>query len=160
MNCVLFLKNVRYNLFLWCKAGFSASLLQFSASHDPSEIIIIYWFAAQETFLIINAKNICWKIYIFVTFIVYDMYLLTLLINWIYPCWIKALHSLKKSYWPKPFQQCTVSTFLEPIRSHVWLIKSINWWTKCFESDWLVSRCSTELALIWTTKEKCLLNRN
>ncbi len=25
-----------------------------SVSHDPSEIILIYWFAAQETFLIIN----------------------------------------------------------------------------------------------------------
>ncbi len=28
-------------------------LLQSSVSHDPSEIIIICWFAAQETFLII-----------------------------------------------------------------------------------------------------------
>ncbi len=31
---------------------YSASLLQSSVSHDPSEIIIICWFAAQETFLI------------------------------------------------------------------------------------------------------------
>jgi len=34
-------------------------------SHDPSEIILICWFAAQETFLIIiNVKNSCiylWK---------------------------------------------------------------------------------------------------
>ncbi len=29
------------NLFLWCKAEFSASLLQVSGSHDPSEIILI-----------------------------------------------------------------------------------------------------------------------
>ncbi len=36
------------------KAVFSASLLQSSVSHDPSEIIIICWFNAQETFLIIN----------------------------------------------------------------------------------------------------------
>ncbi len=30
---------------------FSASLLQFSVSHDASAIIIICWFAAQETFI-------------------------------------------------------------------------------------------------------------
>ncbi len=42
------------------KAEFSASLLQSSVSHDPSEIIIICWFAAQETFLIImNVENCC-----------------------------------------------------------------------------------------------------
>ncbi len=30
----------------------------FRVSHDPSEIIMIYWFAAQETFLIIiNVEN-------------------------------------------------------------------------------------------------------
>ncbi len=40
------------------KAEFSASLLQSSVSHDPSEIILICRFAAQETFLIIsNAEN-------------------------------------------------------------------------------------------------------
>jgi len=43
------------------KAEFSASLLQSSVSHDPSEIILICWFAAQETFLIIisveNSQN-------------------------------------------------------------------------------------------------------
>ncbi len=31
----------------------SASLLQPSLLHDPSEIILICWFAAQETFIII-----------------------------------------------------------------------------------------------------------
>ncbi len=36
---------------------FLASLLQSSESHDPSEIIIIFWFAAQETFPIINVEN-------------------------------------------------------------------------------------------------------
>ncbi len=42
------------------KAEFSASLLQSSVSHDPSEIILIYWFAAQKTFLIIiNVENSC-----------------------------------------------------------------------------------------------------
>ncbi len=43
------------HLFLWRKAslGFSASLFQSSVSHDSSEIILICWFAAQETFMII-----------------------------------------------------------------------------------------------------------
>ncbi len=42
-----------------CKMSFNsvieaeASLLQSSVSHDSSEIIIIYWFDAQETYLII-----------------------------------------------------------------------------------------------------------
>ncbi len=39
------------------KAEFSASLLQSSVSHDPSEIILICWFAAQETFIIIDVEN-------------------------------------------------------------------------------------------------------
>jgi len=42
----------KYITMLKCKAEFSASLLQSSVSHDPSEII--YWFGAQETFLIIS----------------------------------------------------------------------------------------------------------
>ncbi len=33
------------------KAEFSASLRQSSVSHDPSEIILICWSAAQETLL-------------------------------------------------------------------------------------------------------------
>ncbi len=42
------------------KAEFSASLLQSSVSHDPSEIILICWFAAQGTFLIIIiVENSC-----------------------------------------------------------------------------------------------------
>ncbi len=42
------------------KAEFSASLLQSLVSHDPSEIILIYWFAAQEAFIIIiNVENSC-----------------------------------------------------------------------------------------------------
>ncbi len=55
-NCFLFEYIVKCNLFLWCKAEFSASLLQSSVSHDPSEIILICWFNAQETF-IINVEN-------------------------------------------------------------------------------------------------------
>ncbi len=48
------------------KAEFTASLLQSSVSHDSSEIIIIYWFDAQETFLIvINVENFIflWKLW-------------------------------------------------------------------------------------------------
>ncbi len=42
------------------QAEFSASFLQSSVSHDPPEIIIIYWFAVHETFLIImNVENSC-----------------------------------------------------------------------------------------------------
>ncbi len=44
------------------KAEFSASLLQSLVSHDPSEIILICWFAAQETFIIIiiiDIENSC-----------------------------------------------------------------------------------------------------
>ncbi len=41
---------------MWRKAEFSASS---PVSHDPSEITIICWFAARETFLIIiNVENI------------------------------------------------------------------------------------------------------
>ncbi len=32
--------------------------VEFSVSHDPSEIILIYWYGAHETFLIIvNIEN-------------------------------------------------------------------------------------------------------
>ncbi len=61
---------LKCNLFLWCNAVFSALLLQSSVSHDPSEIIIICWFAAQETFLIIiffenscSATYFLWKLW-------------------------------------------------------------------------------------------------
>ncbi len=53
-------KKVKYYYdlkFLWCKAEFSASLLRSSVSQDPSEIILIYSFAAQETFNIINVEK-------------------------------------------------------------------------------------------------------
>ncbi len=47
-NCFLFEYIVKCNLFLWWKAEFSASLLQSSVSHDPSEIILICGFATQK----------------------------------------------------------------------------------------------------------------
>ncbi len=40
-NKFLFEYIVKYNLFLWVKAEFSAALLQSSVSHHPSEIILI-----------------------------------------------------------------------------------------------------------------------
>ncbi len=49
----------------YCSVEFSASLLQSSVSHDPSEIILICWFDAQETFLItINAEKSCAASYV------------------------------------------------------------------------------------------------
>ncbi len=41
---------------------FQQALLQSSVSHDPSEIILIYWFSAQETAFITNIENICQKL--------------------------------------------------------------------------------------------------
>ncbi len=46
----IFLTVFLCNLFLWYKAEFSASLVA-SVSHDPSQIILIYWF------IIINVEN-------------------------------------------------------------------------------------------------------
>ncbi len=52
---------------MWCKAEFSAPLLQSSVSHDLSEIILICWFAVQETFsIIINVENRCAASYFYV----------------------------------------------------------------------------------------------
>jgi len=42
------------------KAEYSASLLQSSVSHDPSEITLIWWSDAQQTvMIIINIENSC-----------------------------------------------------------------------------------------------------
>ncbi len=70
-NCQILL-SLKIAVFLceynW-KSCISASLLQSSVSHDPSEIIIICWFAAQEIFLIILMlktvvlHNILWKLW-------------------------------------------------------------------------------------------------
>jgi len=35
------------------------NFIQSAVSHDPSEIFLIYWFGALETFLIINVENSC-----------------------------------------------------------------------------------------------------
>ncbi len=45
-------------IYIWDQSWISASLLQFSVSHDNSEIIQICWFDDWETFLIIiNAET-------------------------------------------------------------------------------------------------------
>ncbi len=47
---------------MMAKPIFQQALLQFSVSHDPSEIILICWFDAREPFLIIiTAKYLCGK---------------------------------------------------------------------------------------------------
>jgi len=53
--CFSILKRI---VFLRCKAEFSVLFIQSSVSHDPSEIILIWWFDAQETFLI-NVEHFC-----------------------------------------------------------------------------------------------------
>ncbi len=45
------------------KLHFQQSLLQSSVLHDPSEIILICWFRAQDFFFIINVENICAAIF-------------------------------------------------------------------------------------------------
>ncbi len=49
------------NALISIRIYFKMSFIQSSVSHDPSEIILICWFAAQETFLIIiiNIENSC-----------------------------------------------------------------------------------------------------
>ncbi len=54
------------------KLNFQQLLLQTSVSHDPSEIIPIFLFSAQETFLIINVKNSV-QLYIFVKIMMYSL---------------------------------------------------------------------------------------
>ncbi len=61
----LFYYTLKYNLFLWCSAEFSASLLMSSVSHDPSEIILICWFIMSvETVVLFHIVLI-----VFLTFI-------------------------------------------------------------------------------------------
>ncbi len=53
------------------KAEFKGSLLQSSVSHDSSEIILIFWFDAQETFLIIINVETVLLLHIFVQTVIY-----------------------------------------------------------------------------------------
>ncbi len=52
------------------KLNFQQQLLQSLVSHDPSEIILICWFAAQETIIVINVENIC-AAFVFVKILFY-----------------------------------------------------------------------------------------
>ncbi len=103
-NCFLF----EYMLKKY-KAVFSASSLQSSVSHDPSEIILICWFAAQETLLSMLKKtnwdslnrNLyeveMYSMNVFtVTFDQFNASLLNKSINF-FP--------KEKSYWPQTFEQ-------------------------------------------------------
>ncbi len=50
---------IKNNLFLWWEMNFQQPFLQSSVSNDPSEIILICWFGAQETFVsIINNETV------------------------------------------------------------------------------------------------------
>ncbi len=60
LNVAVFYLNkyLKCELFLWCDAKFSASVFNLSVSHDPSEIILICWFAAKKTVqIIISVEN-------------------------------------------------------------------------------------------------------
>ncbi len=116
----------QYNLLLWCNAEFPAvinSSLQSSVSHDPSEIILICWFAAQETFLIIfNVETVVllntffrilwWKLkyeqhlFEMESFVVL-VSLLSLLIGLMHPCWIIVLLWEETFYWPQTLNRRT-----------------------------------------------------
>ncbi len=69
-----------YKYYIDAKLHFQQPSFQSSVSHDPSEIILICWFAAQETFLIIIQywKQLC-CVYIFVELIHFNF--LGLLMN-------------------------------------------------------------------------------
>ncbi len=99
-----------YNL----KAEFSASFLQSSVSRDSSEIILICWFVAQETFLIIINENSCAGQYFCgncETFYFSGFFdSLSLLINLMHPYWKKKVWFKKKK--KKPIERsCTFSPF-------------------------------------------------
>ncbi len=63
-NCFLYEYIVKCNLFLWCKAEFSASLLQSSVSHDPSEIILLL--LKKHLFLLSMLKTVVLLIFLFI----------------------------------------------------------------------------------------------
>ncbi len=58
-NCTDFIKIILWNIITIYKYLFSSHSSSL-VSHDLSEIIVICWFGAQETFLIIvNVENSC-----------------------------------------------------------------------------------------------------
>ncbi len=91
-NCFL----IKFNLFLWC-----------IICHDPSEIILKCWFAAQETFLIIiNVKNICAAYYFCANHNTFTLGFvneekvkkIAFMINLMHPYWIQVLISFKNKH--------------------------------------------------------------
>ncbi len=80
------------------KQNFEQPLIQSSVSQDPSEIILIFWFGAQETFLItveiavlLNIFEEKIKKYIYIL-----LSILPLFINLMHSYKIKEYISLKK----------------------------------------------------------------
>ncbi len=83
----LFKYILKCNLFLWCKAEFSASLLQSSVSHDPSEIILICWFSdCYHSNMLISYYYQCWKQFCCLTFL-WKLWSIFFRILW----WIESL---------------------------------------------------------------------
>ncbi len=108
INRFIFKYTLKKNLFLWFKAEFSALSLQYSISHDPSEIIRICWFCAQETFKLLQLLSVLKRIVLFLIYLSDWMsdentfpkninylklwikcILLSVSIN-VHPCWIKV----------------------------------------------------------------------
>ncbi len=46
------------------KLHFQQQLLQSSVSHDPSEIIVIFWFGAQYFFLLVLKLDVLFNIFV------------------------------------------------------------------------------------------------
>ncbi len=46
------------------KLHFQQQLLQSSVSHDPSEIILIFWFSAQDIFLLVLKLDVLFNIFV------------------------------------------------------------------------------------------------
>ncbi len=79
------------------KAEFSV-FFQFLVSHDPSEIILICWYAAQETFIFL--PQIIWyrnHMYLIIYVLLLDTFYASLL--------NKSINLLKHFYWLQPFEQ-------------------------------------------------------
>jgi len=113
----------KHKLLFWMRLiaiNHLTALLQSSVSHDPSEIILIYWFDAQKTLSCVDYyvcrnhdsfyfSRILWRTGIslkqksFVTLKhrhhaikILNIYILPLLINLIYPWWKKELIAVNK----------------------------------------------------------------
>ncbi len=142
--CFLLEYIVKCNLFLWCKAEFSASLLQYSVSHDPSEISLICWIA-ERFLIIIHVENSYAAIYFCGNhdntssrlFIEIEMSLMSLLIYLMQPCWIKEIIIYIYIY----IHTHSVHTYMH---IHIYIYKSQNWIRVCFpfpfeccEMNWL-----------------------